>query len=89
MPTVIEPQQEVEHEESRPADKGRKRYHLELPGDLYDELQLVADENMTNVATLIRNYLKLGLYVESIKRNPDADLYIKEGDSLREIVLVY
>jgi hypothetical protein len=65
-----------------------KRYNLALPQELFDELQELADRQHTTVVELIRRFIKLGLIAVRVQENPDAALLIREGETLREVVLV-
>jgi hypothetical protein len=74
--------------EEREVEGGTKRrYHLELPVDLYEQLQQVAADKEVTVAVLLRQFIKLGLVVSQLEHKPDAALLIREGKTLREIIL--
>lgn len=67
----------------------KKRYHLVIPQDLYDELQLVADKRQEKVIDVLKKYIKYGLWFESLLEKPDTKLFIKEGgDRERELVFL-
>jgi hypothetical protein len=71
-----------------PDAKGTRRYNLVLPESLYNEIQSVADKKGTTVVDWIKTSLKLGLLADRITSTPGAALLIREGDTLREIVLL-
>jgi hypothetical protein len=74
--------------QDRDAETGTKRrYHLELPADLYEQLRQVAANKEVTVAVLLRQFIKLGLVVSQLEHKPDAALLIREGKTLREIIL--
>lgn len=63
-----------------------KRYNMVIPAELFNELQTVADKNGTTVAELLRRFIKLGLVAISMEGKDG--LYIKEGESTRQLVLI-
>ncbi len=65
-----------------------KRYNLALPGELYDQIQLLAERKHTTVLDLLRRFIKLGLLAAKLDDDPDAALIIRQGNTEREIVLV-
>lgn len=64
-----------------------RRYNLVLPELLFDELKTVADKNGTTVVDLMRRYVKLGLLADRLEEIPNAGLFIKEGDSMKQIII--
>ena len=62
-----------------------KRYSLELPVELFDEIRQIAHEQHTTVVDVIRKFIKLGLAIE---KTPDNTLYIREGNSLCRLMLL-
>ncbi len=62
-----------------------KRYSLELPVELFNEVRQIAHEQHTTVVEVIRKFIKLGLAIE---KTPDNALYIREGDSLCRLMLL-
>lgn len=62
-----------------------KRYHMEIPAELFDELQALADKNDTTVADLLRRFIKLGLLAAQTE---DGGLYVREGDEIHKLVLI-
>jgi hypothetical protein len=76
---------------SQPASKKKdlpKRYSLVLPKELYDELERVADKRHTTVVDMLRRFVKLGLMAVQIEETPHAALLIREGNTVREIVII-
>ncbi len=62
-----------------------KRYNLDMPVELFEDLRLVADRQHTTVVDIIRRFVRLGLAVE---KSADSTLYIREGDSFSKIILL-
>ena len=65
-----------------------KRYHLQVPTELFDEVQKVADRKGLTVVEVIRKSLKLGLLAARLEDDPDSQLIIRRGDTEREVVLL-
>jgi hypothetical protein len=68
--------------------KRLKRYNLVLPMELFDEVQKIADSHQTTIVEMLRKFIKLGLLATQIEETPDATLLIREGDTVREIILL-
>jgi hypothetical protein len=66
----------------------KKRYQLDLPTDLHEQLQKIANEDGTTVANVIRNYVGFGLAMRKIANRPDTQLLVRDGDTTREIVFI-
>lgn len=64
-----------------------KRYNLALPEPLFNDLQALADKEHTTVLELLRRFVKLGLVAMKIQETPGAAIFIREGDTEREIVM--
>lgn len=62
-----------------------KRYNLDVPVELFEDLRIVAERQHTTVVDVIRRFIRLGLAVE---KTPDSTLYIREGDSFSKIILL-
>ena len=69
------------------ASKSLKRYNMVLPEPLYLELQEAANDRDITVVELLRRFIKLGLMINNVSKNPGAAFLIRNGDSEREIVL--
>lgn len=67
---------------------GVKRYNLALPEEVFEEIQLIADENHTTMLEILRRFIKLGLIAYELEKNEDSALIIREGEKEREIVLI-
>ncbi len=65
-----------------------KRYNLSLPVELYEGLEVLADEKHTTMLELIRKFIKLGLLVSEVEKDPEAMFLIRQGDSEREVVML-
>ena len=68
--------------------RGMKKYQIVVPESLFEEIEKVADSRQTTVIDIIRRFLKLGLLTAKIENTADARLFIREGDSEREIILL-
>jgi hypothetical protein len=62
-----------------------KRYNLDLPVDLFNELKQVADHQNTTMVEVIRKFIKLGLTLEKV---PESTLYIREGDAFSRLIVL-
>ena len=65
-----------------------KRYNLALPEELFNEVQQIADKEHITVLEVLRRFIKLGLLASKIQDDPDAALYIREGNSERKIIFL-
>jgi len=65
----------------------KTRYNLTIPTDSYQNLQMIATQDETTIADLLRRATKLLLFVRSIKDDPDARLLVERGGETQEIVL--
>jgi hypothetical protein len=63
------------------------RYNLKITTGTYKDLQMIAGQEGTTVAELLRRATKLLLYVHSIKDDTDGRLLIERGGEVQEIVL--
>ncbi len=61
-------------------EQGVKRYNLVLPMQIFNRLKAVAEEKDDSVVTVLKQFIKLGLLVVELEKNPDAELIIREGD---------
>ncbi len=68
--------------------RGMKKYQIVVPESLFEEIEKLADSRQTTVIDIIRRFLKLGLLTAKIENTANAGLFIREGDSEREIILL-
>ena len=68
--------------------RGMKKYQIVVPESLFEEIEKIADSRQTTVIDIIRRFLKLGLLTARIENTANAGLFIREGDSEREIILL-
>ena len=86
-----QPGSDVEHEKRSPSplkQRGMKKYQIVVPESLFEEIEKIAHSRQTTVIDIIRRFLKLGLLTTKIENTPNAGLFIREGDSEREIILL-
>jgi hypothetical protein len=62
-----------------------KKLTINVAPELHEELQRMADERGITITELIRRAVALDKF---IYENRDAELLLKEGDKVRQIVLV-
>lgn len=65
-----------------------KRYNLVLPQELFDQLQVIADERHSTVLEVMRQFIRLGLLVSKAEKSSEIMLIIREGDKERELMLI-
>lgn len=65
-----------------------KRYHLALPEELYEEVQMLAAARQVTVLDLFRRFIKLGLLVADAEHKPETAFVLREGSRERELVLL-
>lgn len=70
-----------------PGSGNHKRYHISMPQDLFDELESLAKKRHTTTLDIVRRFLKMGLVIDRVEEDPDADILIREGDSLQKLLL--
>ena len=66
----------------------KKRYHLVLPQELYDEVESLAERHGTTVVEILRRFVKLGLVATRIENDPNSKLIVREGGEDRELMLL-
>ena len=59
-----------------------------LPDYLYTQLQTAAKENNITVVELLRKFIKLGLVVLDVSKDPGAAFLIRQGDTEREVLFL-
>lgn len=65
-----------------------KRYNLNLPDELYDEVEAIAKERSVSVVAVLKQFIKLGLLVAKIEKDPNSELIIREGEKEKVILLM-
>ena len=65
-----------------------KRYNLALPEELFNEVQQIADKEHITVLEVLRRFIKLGLLVSKTLDDPNSDLYIREGNNERKVIVL-
>ena len=65
-----------------------KRYVAVLPEGLFLELQALADERGVSVLELLRQFIRLGLFVAKVEATPGAMVVVREDGQERQLVLL-
>lgn len=65
-----------------------KRYNLALPEELFNEVQQLAEKRQTTVVELLRRFIKLGLIAAQVEDTPGAAIFIRDGDTERQIIFI-
>lgn len=65
-----------------------KRFHVQLPEELYQKLQEVAEENGTNSTELLRRFIRLGLIAVQAERSEGSELILREGGKEKLLLLL-
>lgn len=65
-----------------------KRYNLVLPNSLFDEVQILANDENISILELLKRFIKIGLLVTKLAQSPNVSLILREGDRERELVLL-
>ncbi len=73
--------------QSRTITKGKKRYNLVVPEELYSEVENLANRRHTTVVEMLRRFIRLGLIAAKVDETPGAALLIREGDKERQLLL--
>ena len=68
--------------------KNIRRYSLILPDSIYEQLEDIANEKGTTLAELIRRFIALGLLAMKVEKEPDSELLLRKGDTIRGIILL-
>lgn len=68
--------------------KPTKRYNLNIPQDLFDQVQAIADAKQTSVVDMLRRFIMLGLLAVKLEETPGAELQIVEGETVKRIILL-
>lgn len=69
-------------------EKNIRRYSLILPDPIYEQLNDIADEKGTTMAELIRRFIGLGFLAMKTSNDPDSELLLRNGDTIRGIILL-
>lgn len=69
-------------------NKNLKRYNMVLPAQLFDELQEAAAGSDTTVVELLRRFIKLGLVIHDVSKDPGTAFLIRTGDTEREVMFL-
>lgn len=64
-------------------EKEMRRYNLNLPAEVVERLEALAVEKGTNVQTIIRRFIILGLTAVELEQNPDDGLIIRKNGTDR------
>lgn len=82
--------QSCNHRDKGPPENnsGVKRYNMALPLELYEELREISDKEHTSIVELVRKFIKLGLIVLRIERDPDAQIIIRDSKGERELQML-
>lgn len=64
-----------------------KHYNLNLPADLYAEVEAIANRRQTTVAAIMRQFVKIGLLAVRIEEDDSMDLLVREGGETRVVKL--
>lgn len=74
-------------EPPKPEKQEIKRYNLNVPVELFDELQELAERKHTTVVDLLRRFIKLGIFAVQVADDPKAALIIRDDRGEREILM--
>lgn len=64
-----------------------KHCNLNLPTDLYAEVEAIANRRQTTVVSILRQFIKIGLLADKIEQDDNMDLLVREGSETRIIIL--
>lgn len=62
-----------------------KRYNLVIPTELFNEVQALADSQRIPVAEVLRNFIKMGLF---ITKTPNCKVVVVEDGKEQEITFI-
>ncbi len=65
-----------------------KRYNLILPTSLFDQIELLADDESASILEMLKRFIKIGLMITTLAQSPDTKVIIREGDRERELVFL-
>ena len=63
------------------------RYNLDIPEELYQEVQTIAAMKGTTFVELVRKFIRVGLIVVELEKQ-GGKLIIRTGDTEKEIIIV-
>lgn len=66
-----------------------KRYNLSIPETLFDQVKELADREGTSVLDVFRKFIKLGLFIEKVKDNPETSFILREGEKETFVEIIY
>ena len=64
-----------------------RRFTIEVPLDLYDEMKSIADKQSSSFVYILRMFIKIGLLVNRINDDPNSELIIRENGKDSSVVL--
>lgn len=65
-----------------------KRYTAAFPVALFREVEALADERGVSVLELLRQFIRLGLFVAKVEATPGAMVVVREDGQERQLVLL-
>jgi len=65
--------------------KGKKRYHLVLPEDVYEQVKVLAEQKGLSVVDVLRKFIQLGII---LSRKSDSTLVIREKDNKETLIVL-
>lgn len=64
------------------------RFSLDLPDELMRKVKEVAAERESSANEVLRQFVKLGLLVAELEKNPNSKLIIREGKKESVVILM-
>jgi hypothetical protein len=64
-----------------------KHYNLNLPAELYTEVEAIANRRQSTVVAMLRQFIKIGLLADKIEQDANSDLLVRENGETRIITL--
>lgn len=65
-----------------------KRYNLVIPNELFDEVQRIASERHTTVVDILKQFIRIGLFIEKSNKTSDYSIVIKHGNKEEGIYIL-
>ena len=66
-----------------------KRYNLLMPEDLFNRLEVLANEKQVSLAELIRTFLKIGLILVELQHDDSVSIVVRDSNRERELMFPF
>jgi len=73
---------------NKPSTTGFYRYQLAVPQVIFATLKEVAKDQDVTIVDLLRDYIKIGLWVSKVSKDPTTELILRKGGKETQLLLL-